>query len=294
MLSRNDSFEPIGYMTVSIIIPACDAEATLPRALKSLFQQTMGNWQAIIVADDRRDYAAFLAGQGISDPRLSCASTGLYRSGCHNARNVGFEWVTGDYVTQLDADDEFAPDRLATLLPLAARHGAGADNLVMIDETTEAVIDTVIGDMNDIMHIDLYKFMSLNAPLVPVIRRDHMLPRVRGVEFSEDVIANIQLIDRIGTVPVTASSSYIYRINTQSMANKEGAAEKFDRGYSDYIERLKTGDGFGLKPENRIIAREGLDKKRALNRAYAKAVEQDPELNFAEFARRLHLHHPSP
>ena len=270
-------------MTVSIIIPACDAEATLPRALKSLFRQTETDWQAIIVSDDQRDYATYLQGQGINDPRLSFASTGLYRSGCHHARNVGFEFVTGDYVTPLDADDEFTADRLATLIPLAKHYGAAADNLLMIDEVTESKIATVMGEIEGVHHIDLRKFMTLNAPLVPLIRREHVLPRVKGVEFSEDVIANIQLIDRIGTLPVTASSSYIYRINTQSMANKEGAAEKFERGYSDYIARLEKGDGFGIKAENRVIARDGLTAKRTLNHAYAVASTKNPKLTFSEF-----------
>ena len=270
-------------MTVSIIIPACDAESTLPRALKSLFRQTEPDWQAIIVSDDQRDYATYLQGQGINDPRLSFASTGLYRSGCHHARNVGFEFVTGDYVTQLDADDEFTADRLATLIPLAKHYGAAADNLLMIDEVTEDKIATVMGAIESIHHLDLQRFMTLNAPLVPLIRRDHVLPRVSGVEFSEDVIANIQLIDRIGTLPVTASSSYVYRINTDSMANKEGAAEKFERGYSNYIERLDKGDGFGLRAENRVIARDGLITKRALNRAYAEAAAKNPKLTFSEF-----------
>ena len=273
-------------MTVSIIIPACDAESTLPRALKSLFRQTEPDWQAIIVSDDQRDYSTFLRSQGINDQRLAFASTGLYRSGCHHARNVGFEFVTGDYVTQLDADDEFTADRLAILVPLAEHYGAAADNILMIDETTEVKIATVMGEMKEVRHLDLHLFMTLNAPLVPLIRRDHVLPRVNGVEFSEDVIANIQLIDRIGTLPVTASSSYIYRINTQSMANKEGAAEKFERGYSEYIERLDKGDGFGLKTDNRVIAREGLIAKRKLNRDYAEAIEREPSLTFSEFAQR--------
>ncbi len=273
-------------MTVSIIIPACDAEATLPRAVISLMQQTESDWNAIIVSDDKRDYAAFLASKGLSDTRLAFASTGLYRSGCHNARNVGFDLVTGDYVTQLDADDTFTADRLATLKPLAARYGGAADNLMMIDEETEDVIGTVLDETSEIQRLTLLDFMTLNAPLVPLIRRDHCLHRVPGVEFSEDVIANIQLIDRIGLLPVTPSSSYIYRINMKSMANKEGAVEKFERGYSDYIDRLETGDGFGLKTDNRRIACDGLIAKRALNRDYAEALERKPSLTFSEFAQR--------
>ena len=272
-------------MTVSIIIPACDAEATLPRTLQSLLQQTESAWEAIIVSDDNRDYAAFLASKGLSDPRLRFASTGLNRSGCHNARNVGFDFVGGDYVTQLDADDTVTPSRLAELIPLAADYGAAADNLKMIDEDTEEFIGTVLGDIVDMKLLTLRDFMTLNAPLVPLIRRDHCLPRVPGVEFSEDVIANIQLIDRIGILPITSSSSYIYRIRQGSIANSPSSNEKFERGYSDYIDRLEHGDGFGLKPENRLIACEGLIAKRALNRAYDKAVKEHPSLTFSEFAQ---------
>ena len=62
-------------MTISVIIPACDAEATIERALASLFRQTLGDWEAMIVSDDLRDYADFLSGKGINDPRLRFATT---------------------------------------------------------------------------------------------------------------------------------------------------------------------------------------------------------------------------
>jgi glycosyltransferase involved in cell wall biosynthesis len=273
-------------MTVSVIIPACDVEAVLPRALASLTAQTHGDWTAIIVSDDGRDYAAFLDGRGLGDPRFTFASTGGIRTGCHNARNVGFSRANGDFVTQLDADDAFRPERLATLLPWAERHGAAADNLLMIDDDTEEDIGTVMDMQAETTLLDLAAFMRLNAPLVPLIRRDHVVPRVPGVEFAEDVVANIQLIDRIGTLPVTAASSYLYRIRSTSMANEGGAAERFERGYTDYIDRLEAGDGFGLQPGNRRVAADGLIAKRALNRAFMDAQKIEPGLSFADFAKR--------
>ena len=271
---------------ISVIIPACEAELTLERALQSLLAQTTGSWEAIIVSDDRQDYQAFLASRGLIDPRFRFGSTGQIRSGCHRARNVGFELVVGDFVTQLDADDEFTPDRLAQLLPLAKTHGAAADNLIMIDDATDATISIVRGDAVETANLDIAGFMRLNAPLVPLIRRDHLIPRVIGVEFSEDVIANIQLIDRIGILPVIAASSYRYRIRTSSMANEGGASERFERGYSDYIDRLETGDGFGLSASGRKAALEGLIAKRALNRAFMEAQRAEPELGFQAFVGR--------
>jgi len=274
-------------VTISVIIPACEAEATLERALASLFRQTDGDWEAIIVSDDRHDYAAFLAGKGISDTRLRFASTGLVRSECHHARNIGFSIISGTYVTQLDADDELSDGRFETLRPLAASYGAAADNLLMIDDETGAEIGTVLGHAADLSMLQLADFMKLNAPLVPLIRRDHALKREPGIEFAEDVVANIQLIDRLGRLPVTASSSYLYRIHGRSMANVSGASERFERGYSDYIERLESGDGFRLTPANRRLAANGLIAKRALNRAFMEAQRIEPDLGFQEFAGRM-------
>lgn len=270
---------------ISVIIPAYKAEGTLARAIRSLLAQSFANWQAIIVSDDGVDYGAVLAAQGVSDPRLIHASTGAVGTGCHNARNCGFPFATGDYVTQLDADDEFTPTRLAELLPFAERYGAASDNLLMIDEDTEARIGTTLDDLRETKFLTLADFMRLNAPLVPLIRRDHVLPRVVGVEFSEDVIANMQLIDRIGTLPVTASSSYIYRIRQGSVANSEASVKKFDEGYAAYIARLESGDGFEMSPESCAIAREGLIKKQVLNLLYADAQKKNPELTFSEFAK---------
>ena len=73
------------------------------------------------------------------EPRLRFASTGLVRSGCHNARNAGFPLIEGDFVTQLDADDEFTPSRFLELLPLAESDGAAADNLAIVDDASGAL-----------------------------------------------------------------------------------------------------------------------------------------------------------
>ena len=272
---------------ISVIIPACEVEATIERALQSLLAQTTGDWEAIIISDDQQDYKAFLSSRGLIDPRFRFGTTGQMRSGCHRARNVGFEQVRGDFVTQLDADDEFTADRLAQLLPLATVQGAAADNLIMIDDATDAMIGKVRGEALDTANLDIAGFMRLNAPLVPLIRRDHLIPRVIGVEFSEDVIANIQLIDRIGRLPVIAASSYRYRIRTTSMANEGGASERFEQGYSDYIERLEKGDGFDLSEQGRVAALNGLIAKRALNRAFMEAQEAEPGLGFQAFIRRM-------
>lgn len=269
--------------TVAVIIPACAAQATLVAALASLRAQSHADWRGIVVSDDGFDYGGFVAGQGMADPRLVFVSTGLVRSGCHHARNVGLGHQRADFVTWLDADDELAPDRLATLLPPARRHGAAADNLVCVDEASGAVLSRVMGGIAAQVSLDLAGFFRLHAPLVPLIRADHVQARVPGVEMSEDVIANMRLIDRIGTLPVLPASSYIYRMRTGSISNSDDSAARFDAAYSAYIERLEQGDGFGLSPAGRAACLAGLRAKRAFNREFAAARAADPALDFQAF-----------
>ncbi len=123
-------------MLVSVVIPACQAAATIGRAVASLLAQTDRCWEAIIVADDAQDYATILADIGITDSRLRFVSTGAIRSGCHNARNVGLAAARGEIIAQLDADDRYDARRLEALAPLAATHGAVVDKIAVVSDIT--------------------------------------------------------------------------------------------------------------------------------------------------------------
>jgi succinoglycan biosynthesis protein ExoO len=271
-------------MLVSIVIPACDAQVCIGAALRSVLAQTQHDWEAIIVSDDGRDYLAHLAAHGVTDARIRQVSTGKVRSGCHRARNVGLAACLGAFVTQLDADDLFAPDRLARLLPLAQERGAAADNLVLRNAETGETLYRVMGDAPAVVELDIEGMMALTSPVVPLVRRDCMAPRVEGVELAEDVIANMQLIGSIGRLPVVPESSYVYNVTVGSICHQPGVAARFDEAYAGYIERLEAGDGYGLPDRLRPAARRGLQGKRELNRRYDAATAQGYAGTFQDFA----------
>lgn len=271
-------------MLVSIVIPACAAHDCLARAVRSLLAQTHARWEAILVSDDRSDYLSHLAGLGIADPRLRQVFTGGVRTGCHRARNIGLAAALGDFVTQLDADDEFTPQRLAQLLPLAQAQGAAADNLELRDAATGAALYRALGDMAGPIGLAPAQIVALTTPLVPLIRRDHVVKRVEGVELAEDVVANLQLAARIGRLTVTPQSSYVYNIHGASICHAPGAADRFDAAYAGYVARLRDGDGFGLAPDLRALAQAAFEDKRAMNAAYGAASAAGFAGSFQHFA----------
>jgi len=131
---------------VSVIIPAFRAQATIARAIRSVLDQSIVDWEAIVEADDEIDCATALKHAGVNDSRIRFMSTGRVGSGCHHARNFGLASARGDFIAALDADDLFLPTRLATLLPLASKEGASADNRRVVDDVTGHEICLAFGE----------------------------------------------------------------------------------------------------------------------------------------------------
>lgn len=273
-------------MLISIVVPAFAAQNTLATAVRSILAQTWSNWEAIIVADDAIDYAELLASHLVSDGRLRFASTGAIRSGGHNARNVGFSLARGDLICTLDADDAFYPGRLASIAPIAHEHGAAADNLVIVSENG-SILYRVIGDSEGLSWLSPQAFLDLSAPLFPLVRRELFRPRLLGIEHADDVVANLQLIDQIGALPVVPETLMEYRVVAGSLCHSSDSALAFEGAYSRLLKRLEDdNDGLGLKQETRIAARQGFTAKRAFNRAFHLAQQSDEKLNFQTFVAR--------
>lgn len=271
-------------MLVSVVIPACEAHLTIGRAVRSVVAQTFQDWEAIIVSDDGADYESHLRRSGLTDQRLRFASTQGMRTGCHNARNVGLAIARGDLIAALDADDLFYPRRLEVLAPLALAHGAAADNIVAVSEASGAVLYRVAGNAAAPSRLDAERFLDMSIPLFPVVGREHADPRLRGIEFAEDVVANLRLIDRLGTLMLIPETLSEYRVIDGSLSHDDRSADIFEKTYSALIERVQSGDGLALSSSNREAVLRGLLRKRDLNRAFAQAWRDDPRLNFHTFA----------
>lgn len=112
--------KPDQKLTVSVVIPAYNAAATLPDCLRALRQQSLTPDEIIVVDDGSSDATPDIArGHGA----WLLATRG--RSGPAIARNLGAMSTRSDIVAFTDADCEPAPDWLEKLIrPFSAIDGA--------------------------------------------------------------------------------------------------------------------------------------------------------------------------
>jgi len=97
--------------TVSIVIAAWNAEATILRAVRSVLDQEYPNRQVVVVDDGSTDRTAEVVAQLESPDVLLLRQE---NKGAATARNRGWRSSAGDYIHFLDADD--------VLLPGSIRH----------------------------------------------------------------------------------------------------------------------------------------------------------------------------
>lgn len=103
--------------TVSIVMPAHNARETIGRALSSLFAQTFGGWEAIVVDDGSTDATTYIA-RAMADARVRVVTQ--TRGGAAEARNRGLELARGNFIAFLDADDFLFPEYLERSLEILA------------------------------------------------------------------------------------------------------------------------------------------------------------------------------
>lgn len=97
---------------VSIIVPCYNAAKTVAETLESIQQQTLADWEAIVVDDGSTDDSADIINRyATNDERIRYVKQ--QNQGLASARNMGLQHAQGEFVNFLDADDLLLPEMLA-------------------------------------------------------------------------------------------------------------------------------------------------------------------------------------
>jgi GT2 family glycosyltransferase len=205
---------------ICVIIPAYNASKTIQETIESVLNQTFTDFELIVINDGSQD-ATLEVVDRIRDHRLKVFS--YPNAGVSASRNRGLAKATGEFISFLDADDLWTPDKLEGQLqalqanPQAAVAYSWTD---YIDEFGQFLYSgkhpTVTGDVYSELLLNDFLENGSN----PLIRREALI-QVGGFDESlfgpEDWELFIRLAARYPFV-VVPRSQILYRLSTTSIS----------------------------------------------------------------------------
>jgi glycosyltransferase involved in cell wall biosynthesis len=267
---------------VSILMAAYRAEDTVRAAVASVLAQNYEHWELIIASDCGTDFLAVCRAGGLRDGRIRMVATPSLASGPSAARNAALEAAKGEFVTILDGDDTWRPERLAALLPLAQVSGLACDNTrAVTPEGHEIATAHPIGAAA--REIDALAMMSSGMPHFPLLRRELASPGYRPeLRFAEDVVFNMELIARAGAMTLLPQPLTHYIQWPNSATNAQDAWRRAETAYGQISAMLRNGE-VTIPAGQRAAIVDAFAAKRRLNLTYGAAVEAGKATTFQAF-----------
>jgi glycosyltransferase involved in cell wall biosynthesis len=155
---------------VSVILPFFNAVKTLERALMSVRNQELDDFECIMVDNNSSDGSREIAESWTEkDPRFRLL--GEYRQGVMFASNRGCEAAEGAYLARMDADDRALPNRLrlqADFLDRNPEYGAVAGLALHVGEpgSTEGFRRFVEWSNSLVTCEEIYHRRFIEAPII--------------------------------------------------------------------------------------------------------------------------------
>lgn len=202
-MSNSAPAAPPLRLPVTVVVPAYNAAATLPRALASVFAQTQLPAE-IVVVDDASSDRTWDALQELctTHPEPPVKPVRLeHNGGAANARNAGWQSASQEFVAFLDADDAWHPRKLELQYRWMMEHPQVAlcGHRCEVVSGSGTAVDLPTGDI-PVRYFGLASFLVANRLSTPTV----MLRRALGERFaggkrhSEDYLLWMQIVAHHG------------------------------------------------------------------------------------------------
>jgi len=110
--------------TVSVVMPAYNAEAYIEAAIRSVMNQTFENWELIVIDDGSRDATVDIVRRLTQEDARITLLQNEKNMGVSKTRNRGMDLAEDNYVAFLDSDDIWHPEKLESQLARMKQTGA--------------------------------------------------------------------------------------------------------------------------------------------------------------------------
>jgi glycosyltransferase involved in cell wall biosynthesis len=215
---------------VTVIIPVYNGEKTLRETLCSVFSQTFQDYELIVVNDGSTDQTLNIL-QSFSDSRLRIITTP--NQGLAATRNMGIRHAQGEYLSFIDADDLWTPDKLESQLAALLKDNAGAGvayswTCPLIEHKTCSP-RSVYFSGHVYNHLILENFIASGSN---ILVRKALVEEVGGFDETLCCCEDWEFYLRLAAVTsfaVVPKGQILYRITSTSMSSKVKMVEEHCR-----------------------------------------------------------------
>lgn len=207
-------------MKVSVIVPIHNSESSLKKCLDSIVNQTLNDIEILLINNASTDNSEEICLRyAIADNRIKYIS--LDTPGVSNARNVGKNMATGDFVAFVDSDDYIASNMYELLYDKAKSDDA---DIVMCG--FNKVINGIInpsGEKNLIEFAEnkqYFRFWRGNIIMGSSCRAIYKKELAQSIDFdtqiryTEDLIFSVEILDKAKRITAIEDRLYNYVIET--------------------------------------------------------------------------------
>ena len=272
---------------ISVVIPTHNRCDLLPRAIKSVQEQTYSDLEIIVVSDGSTDETkSVVEALAADDKRIRFIEYHPARGG-NIARNTGIEAAQGEYVAFLDDDDEWFPTKLEKQLNVMESDDSiglvytGVRIIYVNEKVSYNSRSCVSGDLSRTILLDNYvgttSTVMLKKALIPQTGMfDEELRALQDFDLWIRVCQHC----KVGVVPEPMINYYNYTGTKQVSALTQKYIDSFsyiNNKYRDLLAGLSAEEAMKKKANecSLLINKAMRNGDGKLAREYAKALKQN-------------------
>lgn len=221
---------------ISVIVPVYKVEPYLDRCVKSVLNQTFSDFELILVDDGSPDECPRLCDEwATKDNRIRVIHK--ENGGLSDARNVGFEASTGEWITFVDSDDYIHPQTLEALYQAVTEHNVNV-SICGFAKTQGEPLNAVDFTSHLWLPEVFFRERNVNATVAwgKLYHRSVVLPYPKG-KLHEDDFVTYQILFSQAHVGVVEAPLYAYFQCATSIMHQPWAFRRMDE-LSAYVQQI--------------------------------------------------------
>ncbi len=220
---------------VSIIVPVYKAEKYLNRCIDSILAQTFTDWELLLIDDGSPDRSGDICDEyAKKDTRIRVFHK--KNGGVSSARNLGLDYVQGEYVTFVDSDDWLLEKTLTLCSSNFGKYEIVRFSMVFIE--------SLVGDNKRKIVLPLSE--SKNAIMQRILERNSLLGVCGGIYkrelfsnqsirfdpklvMAEDWLVLCQLVNHCHSIIDLPDVCYCYNVMNEESCSNNPSVEKVEQ-----------------------------------------------------------------